>query len=109
MSEALHGVAKTFTRWRNLFSAQSNVISVLQEVFKHRYGPLQGGVVEFANPGQGFDAPQSAKTKSTLLPTDAVVRLGCVVAVNEVVGRKTTTPWTFQDRIQGTPEARIRL
>jgi hypothetical protein len=25
------------------------------------------------------------------------------------VGRKTTTLWTFQDRIQGTPEAGIRL
>jgi hypothetical protein len=29
--------------------------------------------------------PQSAKAESTLLPTDAVVRLGCVVAVNEVL------------------------
>lgn len=108
MSEALHGVAKTFTRWRYLLSAQSNVISVLQEIFKHCYGPLQGGLVEFADSGQGFDAPQSAKTESTLLSTDAVVRLGCVVAVNEVVGRKTTTLWTFQYCIQGTPEAGIR-
>jgi hypothetical protein len=29
--------------------------------------------------------PQSAKTEGTLLSTDAVVRLGCVVAVNEVL------------------------
>ena len=72
--------------------------------------------------------PQSAKTESTLFPTDAVVRLGCVVPVNEVlhgthkefsasmrdhhstyIGRKTTTLWTFQDCVQGTPEAGIRL
>ena len=33
----------------------------------------------------------------------------CATPYSTYVGRKTTTFWTFQDRIQGTPEAGIRL
>ena len=35
--------------------------------------------------------------------------LRSVTHYSTYVGRKTTTFWTFQDRIQGTPKAGIRL
>ena len=35
--------------------------------------------------------------------------LRCATPYSTYVGRETTTLWTLQDRIQGTPEAGIRL
>ena len=59
--EALNGISKAVSCWRNLLRAQADVIGILQEVFEHRDGFRQEAFLKFSSPCQSFDGPVNCR------------------------------------------------